>query len=233
MKRLVVFLVVLLALAAVGDRVGVSYAERTVAEQTQASAGLADLPDVSIEGFPFLTQALAGRYERVVVTSSDVPAGDVRLDRLDATFGGVRLPLSQALSGDVQRVPVERVEARALVAYGQLSQRSGDRQLTVAPADTPDRVRVTGSVQVLGRTLSAVAVSRLEVVDGAIVVTAEEFEVGNAAADELVTRALRGRMDLSIPVTGLPYGLRVTDVAVDPDGVVVRATATDTVLSPL
>jgi hypothetical protein len=231
-KRLVVGLVLLLALALVADRVGAQLAGSTVAQRVQESTGLTDPPQVDITGFPFLTQALAGRYDRVEVSAVGVPAGELRLDRLDATLLGVHVPLQQALSGLVERVPVEAVEARALVGYDQLAQRSGDRQLRVAPAEDGRRVRVTGSVDVLGRTLSAVAISRVEVVDGAVVVTAEEIEVGSEAADELVSRALRGRLDLSIPVTGLPYGLQVTGLDVGPDGVVVLAAAADTVLSP-
>jgi hypothetical protein len=126
-------------------------------------------------------------------------------------------------------VPVEGVQARALVGYSELARRAGDRQLTVAPAG--DRVRVTGSVEVLGRTISATAVSRVEVVEGDLVVTAEAYEVGNETADDLLTRALGDRLDLRIPVTGLPYGLQVSGAEIEPAGVVVLATASGTVLS--
>lgn len=232
MKRLLLALVLLLALALVADRVGAQLAGDTVAERVQASSVLTEPPQVDIGGFPFLTQAVAGRYDRVEVSATDVPAGELRLDRLDVTLRGVHVPLSQALSGGIERVPVDAIEARARVGYDQLSQRSGDRRLQVAPAADGERVRVTGSVEVLGRTLSVVAISSVEVVDGAIVLTAEELEVGNEAADTLFTNSLRGRLDLSIPVTALPYDLQVTGLDVEPAGVVVRATATDAVLSP-
>ena len=231
MKKLVVALVVLLALLAVADRVGAAYAADAIAAEVQSSTRLTSEPEVEVEGVPFLTQALAGRYERVEVRATDVPAGDLTLDRLDATLTGVRLPRSDALSGSVARVPVERVRARALVPYDELSRRSGERRLTVAPAED-GRVRVSGSLQALGRTLSATAVSRVEVVDGAIVVTAESYEVGSQVADDLLTRVLGDRLDLRIPVTALPYGLQVTGVEVQSDGVWVRAAAEDTVLSP-
>lgn len=231
MKRLVVGLVVVLALLLVADRVGAAYASDAIAAEVQSSTRLQSEPEVEIEGFPFLTQALAGRYERVEVRATDVPAGELTLSRLDTTLTGVQVPLSEALSGSVRSVPVERVRARALLGYDELSRRSGDRRLSVAPAGD-GRVRVSGSLQVLGRTLSATAVSRVEAVDGAIVVTAESYDVGNEAADDLLTRALGDRLNLRIPVTGLPYGLQVTGVEVRPDGVVVRAAAENTVLSP-
>ena len=228
MKRLVVTLVVLLALLLVADRAGAALASRAVATQVQ-TVGAAAAADVEIGGFPFLTQAIAGRYDEVVVVARDVPARDLTVARLEATLRGVEVPLSQALSGSVQSVPVAGVDATALLAYDELARRAG-REVTVAPAG--DRVRVTGSVQVLGQTVSATALSRVEVVGGEVVVTAESFEVGNAAADEAVTRALGDRLDLRIPVAGLPYGLQVTGVDVQPEGVLVRAQAGATVLSP-
>lgn len=230
MKGLLVTLVVLLGLLLAADRAGAALAARAVAQQAQAEAGLATEPEVDVGGFPFLTQALAGRYDRVTVTAQDVPAGELQVDRFSATLTGVEVPLSQAVSGDVDAVPVRSVTARARVAYAELTRRSGDRRLTVAPAGD-GRVRVTGEVEVLGRTLSAVAVSRVEVDGGALVVTAEEYEVGNQTVDELLRRALGDRLDLRLPVEGLPYGLQVSGVAVGPDGVTVRASAGATVLS--
>jgi hypothetical protein len=227
-KRLAVSLVVLLVLLVVADRVGAALASRAVATQLASSTALRETPEVDIVGFPFLTQAVAGRYERVEVEASGVPAGELRLARLEATLTGVHLPLSQALSGAVDQVPVDRLRARATVPYDELGQRSGSGRFTVAPAG--ERVRVTGEVEVLGRTLTATAVSRVEVVDEEIVLTPEAFEVGGAAADALVSRALGGRFDLRLALDALPYGLQVTGVEVQPEGLVVRASARDVVL---
>lgn len=227
MRKLVVVLAVLAVLAVAADRGGARLAGAAIAAQAQTAAGLTAEPDVRVRGFPFLTQALAGRYERVEVQARDAPAGELTVDRLDTTLHGVQVPLGQALSGDVARVPVERVEARALVSYAQLSERAG---LTVEHAGG-GQVRVTSEVDVLGRTLSATAVSDVTLGDGAIVVTAERFEVSDDIDDAVLSRALGGRLDFEVPVRGLPYGLRVTDVSVGPDGVRVRAAATDIVLS--
>ena len=230
MRRLTVTLLVLLVGLLVADRAAAFAASRVVASQARTAGGLLSTPDVDIEGFPFLTQALRGRYDRVVVAAQGVPAGEVELERLDATLSGVRVPLGDVLSGSLATIPVDAVEARALVPYDQLSERAGASRRVVTPDG--DMVRVTGAVDVLGRTLSAVAISRVELVEGDIVVTAESFEVGNQAADRLVTRALRDRLDLRVPIGTLPYGLDLTGVRVQPDGVVVLATATDTALSP-
>lgn len=231
MKRVLVTLTVLLGLLLVADRVGAAVASRAVATQVTSASGSATAAEVEIGGFPFLTQALGGRYDEVVVVARDVPARDLTVARLEATLRDVEVPLSDAVSGSVEAVPVGGVDATALLAYAELARRAGDRQLTVAPAGG-DRVRVTGSVRVLRQTVSATAVSRVELIDGELVVTAESFEVGNAAADAVLSRALGNRLDLRIPVTGLPYGLQVTGVDVRPEGVAVRAQAGATVLAP-
>lgn len=230
MKRLVVTVVVLAGLLAVADRVGASLASAAVEEQVLASSSLQSA-DVSIGGFPFLTQAISGRYDSVSVAARGVAAGEVTVDRLDATLTGVEAPLSSVLSGSVDEVPVSSVRAVALISYSELSRRSGDRRLTVAPAG--DRLRVTGSASVLGQTVSASALSTVRVEGGALVVTAESWSVGDAAASSAVSRALGGRFDLRIPVTGLPYGLGITGVRVTADGVSVSAAAGATVLRPL
>ena len=228
MKGLLITVLVLLGLLVVADRDGAEIASREVAKQAAASADLRTPPDVDIGGFPFLTQALAGRYDRVTVRADDLPAGELSVARLDATLTGVEVPLSDALSGSVGTVPVSGVRARALVAYDELTRRSGDRSLTVAPDG--DRVRVTGEVRVLGKTVSATAVSRVEVVEGDLLVTAESYEVGNQTVDDLLERALGDRLDLRVPVEGLPYGLEVSGVEVTAEGVSVRAEAGPTVL---
>ncbi len=152
MRKLLLAVLVLAVLLAVGDRVGESMAERAVAREL-AGSGLGGSPMVDIRGTPFLTQAVAGRYDEVVVQAQDVPARELRFSQFEATLRGLQVPLSQALSGDVAEVPVESLGARALVPYDALARRSAAADVTVVPVG--DRVRVTGSVEVLGRTLSA------------------------------------------------------------------------------
>lgn len=228
MKKLA-WLLALLALLLVVDRAGAAYAGRSLAGELQRAGALPQRPTVDVGGFPFLTQVVRGRYDHVEVAARDVPAGDTTVARLDAVLTGARVPLGQAVSGEVRQVPVERVEARVLLPYDELARSSGERRLTLAPAG--DRVRVRGEVEVLGQRLGAAAVSTVTLEGDDVVVTAQSFEVGNGLADALLTRALQGRLDLRVPVRDLPYGLVVQSVAVEPEGVVVRTAATDTVLS--
>ena len=76
---------VLVALFVVLDRVAVAYAENQAAQQ-MTSQGFPTKPDVTIKGFPFLTQVAAKHINDVHVTASNVPAGPVKFSfTADAT----------------------------------------------------------------------------------------------------------------------------------------------------
>jgi hypothetical protein len=218
----------LLDLADAADRISVVLTQRAVAAQLQTSGGLSARPDVSIRGIPFLTQAFRGEYDDVEVSANEVTAGGGRLSKLDVSLRGVHVPLSDALSGSVDAVPVDALRATVLLSYADMATQLRDRRLAVAPAG--DQLRVSGSVQVLGRTISASAISSVSLSGASVVVTAKRFEVGNTVADRAVTAALAGRFDFVIRVGQLPYGLTMSSLKVRPEGVVATADASQTVL---
>ena len=228
MKRLLVTLLTLSVCVVAADRVSLALTERAVATQLQTSGGLSARPDVSIGGLPFLTQALAGKYDDVEVSATDVTAGGGRLSKLDVTLRGVHVPLADALSGSVDAVPVDTLRATVLLSYADMARQLRDRRLSVGPAG--DQLRVSGSVSVLGRTISASAISTVKLSGASVVVTAKRFEVGNAAASRAVSLALGNRFDFVIRVGQLPYGLTMSSVRVRPEGVVATADAKATVL---
>lgn len=220
-------LLILVALLAVADRASAVVAGRVLAGQLQTSGALAARPEVSLRGVPFLTQALSGTYDRIEVRATGVPAGEVTVD-LDVELTKVQVPLGDLVSGSVTQVPVGQVRAEVLLPYAEMSRRSGDRQLVVSQAG--NQVRVTGSVRVLGQTFTGSAVSTVTLEGDQVVVTAQSYEVGNTVANAVVSRALGGLFDLRFAVDDLPYDLVVQSVEVGPDGVAVRADATQTVL---
>lgn len=229
MRRLLLGLLAVAILLVVADRLTAALAGRLVAEQLQTSAELPDRPDVTLEGFPFLTQAVGGRYRTVHVVATDLPAGDTTVARLTADLRGVHVPLSDVVGRSVGSVPVDRIDARVLLSYGELSRRSGPRALTVSAAG--DRLRVRGSVQVLGRTIAVAALSDVTVEGEQIVVTARSYEAGSGVADAVLSKALGGRLDLRVAVRSLPYGLRIRQLSVGPQGLTLEAVSTGAVLS--
>lgn len=228
MRRAVTSLVVVAGLLAVADRVALTVAERAVGAQLQTSAALQARPDVDISGFPFLTQALSGRYDDVHVTATGVATDGVRVQELSADLVALEVALSDALGGTVTQAPVQRLTARALVSYADLSRRSGSRRLTVAREGSG--VAVTGSVEVLGRRFEATAVSTVRLDRGDIVIRAQRFRVGAEPVDEAVTRALGDLLDLRVKVGRLPFDLQLDGLGVEAEGVALTATGGPTVL---
>jgi hypothetical protein len=171
---------------------------------------------------------VSGRYDHVELTATDVSAGAGRLSRLTATLSGVHVPLSDALSGSVSAVPVDAVRSTVLVSYADLGRQLRDRGLSVSAAG--ELVRVTGSVKVLGRTVSASALSSVTLAGTSLRVTAQRYEVGAAPADRALTGALGGRLDFVVRIGKLPYGLTINDVRVTDAGIIATASARDTVL---
>lgn len=227
MRRLLLVLAVLLALAATVDRVAAAMAGRVVAEQLQASGELARAPEVSVRGFPFLTQAAAGRYQRIDFTARDLDRPGLSFARLEVSVAGARVPLRAALDRAVTTVPVESLRATAVIDYAEVARRSGLRGLSVTPAD--GGVRITGTVSVLGQQVRAATRSRLRLENGSVVVTAQSLELlGRSSA--LIDRAIAGRLDFRLDVPVLPYGLRLTGVVARDDGLAVTARSAATVL---
>jgi len=225
-KRLVVVLLVLAVLLVGADRLGAYVAGQVVAAKLRTSAGLAADPSVRITGFPFLTQAIAGRYDRITVDAKDVNRGGAQLSDLTVDLIGARIPARQAISGAVPAVPVEALRGSVTLSYADLVRRH--TELVVTPL-SGDRARVTGRLTILGQALTASTVSTLSLRGSALVLTAQSVAV-EGQSSPLVDRALAGRLDLRVPLGSLPYGLRLMSVHSTADGIVVDASSGPAVL---
>jgi hypothetical protein len=228
-KVLAVLLALLLGLGVVLDRVAVAVAEGQVAAQLAAQTVLAGEPEVDIRGFPFLTQALGGRYDDVRISVTGAQVGRPEGARAVIVLRGVELPLAAVLAGDVREVPVERIDGTATLSYALLSRELGpDTTL----AREGDRLRITRTVDLAGRSLPLTAVGTVSVDGDELVVDVDRVDgTGVELPDSLVSQA-SDLLDLRYPLE-LPLGLRMTGVATGPDGLDVRVAAEDAVLAPL
>jgi LmeA-like phospholipid-binding len=232
-KALVVLLVIVGVLLGVGllaDRAVARWAEGYVADQLTEQAGLAGTPDVDVQGFPFLTQALDGTYDDVRISLTADELGQPEGTRADVRLLGVHLPLSVVLSGDVQEVPVDRIEGTATLSYVLLSDELGGDSTIEADGDG---LRLTRTVELLGYTLPLTAAGTVSLDGDELVIDVDQASGdGVEVPDFLVDRA-SDLLDLRYPVPALPFGLELTRVTPSADGVVVEVEATDTVLAPL
>jgi LmeA-like phospholipid-binding len=230
MRRLVVVLIVLLALLAVVDRVGVLVAQSVLASQVKDQLELDQTPDVSIRGIPFLTQAVRGDYGDVRVRLPDVDAGAVQNIAIDARLQGVRVPLSAAIHRRIDQVPVDRISGTLTVRYDELARASGISGLTIVRDG--DSLKLAGSVRVLGRQVAASAVGRVEVRGSDIAINAEQAQVAGIPVPQVALDAAARLLSFKVSPTNLPLSLRITSVDIGDDALFVSAVSDDVVLRP-
>jgi hypothetical protein len=226
-KALLVVALLLLGLLVVGDRVAVGFAEDKVATEIAAKGGLQGTPEVDITGFPFLTQAIGGRYDDVRISLTAAELGQPEGTRADIALHGVRVPLSAVLSGSVSEVPVDRIDGTATLSYALLSaQLEGDTTVTREGSG----LRIARTVELLGQTVPLTAAGTVTLDGNDLVVDVQQVAgAGVEVPDWLLSRAT-GLLDLRYTVPALPFGLKLTSVTPADDGVELGLEATDTVL---
>jgi hypothetical protein len=223
-----VLLGVVLGVLVVVDRVGVGIAEDRVAEQLADRGQLAGTPEVDITGFPFLTQAVSGRYSDVRIHLTAEELGQPAGTRADVSLQGVHVPLSDALSGSVQQIPVDRVDGTATLSYALLAdQLGGDTTL----AESGDGIQLTKSVEVLGFDFTVTAAGTVTLDGQDVVIDVHDASAGAVDVPDFVLDTADELLDFRYRVPALPFGLQLTGVQPAAGGVDVRVEAQDAVLS--
>lgn len=220
-----VFLIIAVVLGGLfvgADRWAVGYAENRLADRIQARQGLPGGVGVEIHGFPFLTQALAHDLDQVDLTVDDLEVTTTdgrktRLSQIEVAFRGVKL------NGDYSGGTAQRAEGSALVSYADLSG-AAQPGVTVAYGGAPGKVKVTASVEFLGKTLTRSVVSTISLVEAK---DAKGSKIVRVRADEVpgegvpgVETAIRKKTDFDRRLDGgLPSGVQLTALTSDEAGV--------------
>jgi hypothetical protein len=200
-----IVIVVLAVLAVIGDRVSAAYAEHRIASEIQKE-GFGARPDVSIDGFPFLTQVLNRHFPHAHMTARNVHEGPLTISRIDGTVRDVRV------SSGFNAGTIGSVDGTGTVSFGDLAKAAGQPDLELKAAG-PDKV--TAQVD-LGFT-TATATAQVTKVGGQIRVHATSVE-GFPLSD------LDDDLDFTVPVSGLPMGLEFKSLSVSSKGVSMRIT---------
>lgn len=208
-------LMILLFLGAVFvliDRTATAVAQDKVATKLTGQAPFTSRPKVVIRGFPFLTQALRGRYRDIEVSGPGRPIPELGIVSITANLHGVHIPLSSIGSGvgsvpvdeiDMQvRVPVSRVGAAVGVPGLKLTQ-SGKNIKIVAPITAP----LLGSVTVN-------ATGRLSVNAKQISTTVSSVRVVGRPLPAALAEQLKKSLSVQLPISGLGLNVKAGAVRV-------------------
>ncbi|MFE2559066.1 DUF2993 domain-containing protein [Streptomyces sp. NPDC059352] len=223
--RILLIVAVVLGGVLVGiDRLAVAYAESEAASRVKLSAASSESIEIDIKGFPFLTQVADKRFDEVDVkaTGVEATAGSrrIRVEELTAALRDV------TVTGDWAGARAGSATGTALISYADLTA-AADPGVTVAYGGD-GKVKVTGGVEFMGRTLTRSVLSTVTVVNGdTIKVHADEVPgEGIPGVEELV----RKRTDFERPI-GMIAGMKVEKVEARPDGLAVAVTGKDIVLA--
>ncbi|MFI7585802.1 DUF2993 domain-containing protein [Spongisporangium articulatum] len=233
MRRLIIVVVVVLVLLLGADRIALVAAERGVAVTLQDAQKLKNRPEVSIGGFPLLTQALRGRYDQVDTTFTDLQGGDgLTIDRLDVHLSGVHLPLSSLLNQSVTQLPVDEASATGTVSYASLNAAAAQR-ITLPGLTVKFSQGTKGHIKISG-TYSGFISAQL---DGEAEISVRGRSLVVAPTEDSLAQVpsvIRGRLIAllgdSYELPPLPFGFTPDKVTVAPTGVTLKASASDVVL---
>ncbi|MEU3461620.1 DUF2993 domain-containing protein [Streptomyces sp. NPDC006733] len=232
-RILLIVLVVLGGLFVAVDRIAVSIAEDKAADRARSTQGLSSKPDISIKGFPFLTQVASDKLDDVRITAHDIQAGTgserLRIESFTADLRGVNL------SGNYQRAVADTADGSAFITYADLTA-AAPEGVTVAyggeSKDGKGKVKVTGSVT---------GVPLLGTVKKSVnsVVSVEKGNTVRLHADVIpgvdsipgLDKLIRDKIDFTRSLVGLPDGITVQSVVTTPSGISVAASGTNVVLA--
>jgi hypothetical protein len=228
MKALIVAILLLLGLGVAADRAAVHVADSQVSARLGDSGALHGRPGVDITGFPFLTQAIAGDYTDVRISLTAADLGQPEGTSADVSLRGVKVPLSDVLSGSVTRIPVDRIDGTATLSYALLSSKLGG-DTTLRPEGSG--LRITKTVHIAGFTLPLTAAGTVRLSGNDLLIDVQKASgVGVQVPGFLVDR-VSDLLDLRYTVPALPFGLKLTSVRPGADGVEIAVAATNAVLS--
>ena len=243
MRKLLIALVVLVVLLVAADFGARAYAEYRAAQSIDQQGGGQVDSDVSIDGFPFLWQAVRGEYPQVVVTATTSRQGAVAGARAEADLQDVTLPLSDVMGGTVDNLTAQSSVLKAYLPLSSLpaaiGQDAGQNPVTFSPGANGG-VRVSTTVQVLGQQIplsgdATVSVSndtlRISVTDlqaAGVSLTASNQQAAGATADQL-----EQALTTTVPLNWLPFTVTDGNVTVAGTDLVLTASTGPFTLSEL
>lgn len=213
---LLVVLILLVGGAVVADRVALGVAEDKAASALQQSEGLPHKPDVTVDGFPFLTQLVAGSFDEVDVTANAVPVGT----RRDVTLQKVVVRLHRVtVTNNYSTVHADTATADASIGFAELSRVLG-APVHAGPAG---RLVAEPTVHLLGQSFHG-RVSAVVHASSAQGITFGDPKVSFAGVQlpSVVAQALAKVFSGAISLSGLPFGVRVSGAGVTGSALVVH-----------
>ncbi|GGZ58217.1 hypothetical protein GCM10010387_60140 [Streptomyces inusitatus] len=244
--RILLIIAVILGIVFTGvDRLAVNIAESQVAEKVKARQGLSVTPEVSIKGFPFLTQVMDKNLDEVDISLSGVTTETVgrivEITDIKAELTGVRIgsDYSSAVAADA--------EGSARIAYEDLS-KAAPKGASIgwagAERAAKNQVKLAGPLVDLLKGAGLPIHSGIQTLLGDQKITVySTVELSESGALRLKTDTLptlpvsgfedqlRAAVDHELKIEGMPAGIALDRLEVTESGLKIMGTGKDVALA--
>ena len=202
-RKALIWVAVVLVLLVGLDFGAKAYAQNVAASQLQ-KRGFPSKPNVSIAGFPFLTQVITRSFQQITITSSNIPAGPLKITSLRVVADNVHLSGSfqSGTAGPLHGTIVISLGSigTALSAAGPLASfvAGGSKILNIKSVGNNE---VKGSLNIFGGAVSASAVWQVSRAGPA------DINLHKVSSSGVFSSLPN---DITLPVSSLPAGLQLS-----------------------
>lgn len=223
MRKLVIFLGVLLVLVVGADVAGRAIAEARASEAIAGRTGI-PAPSVDIHGFSFLVQAIPGRYTNISLASSDVTAGPITGIAATIELYDVDFPLGDAIRGETSNLTASSATVNGVIPDSALTSAIGRADTTVS-AGPDGTIRLSTTVPVQGRSVPVTADLVASYDSGVLHLDATGLTAGGLPIPDV--SQLTKQLSLELPLKDLPFTVEAANLRAYGTDLILTATAND------
>jgi hypothetical protein len=242
---LVVLAIILVGVFFVADRIAASAAEDRITQETRTQLAANHVqyegdPRVSITGFPFLTQVVAGEYQKITISLTRPQLDNVKLNELTVEARSVKADARDLLNGTGDVVAgvvagnasIDWANVRPLLDLAGLPSQVDPSQVGLTVVNNKVELRMPLVYQNVRLTL--IAKGSLVVEAGKVRLKLESLTSEQGNLPKFVNDFIRNnqsRLQVSLRLPGLPYNLVLNSVRTTEAGLQVTASAADVKLT--
>ncbi|MEV6234750.1 LmeA family phospholipid-binding protein [Saccharopolyspora shandongensis] len=254
MKKLAIALVIIVGLLVGADFGAAAIAEYQVSKRLAEQMQLRENPDVRINGFPFLTQAIAGNYRDVQVAANAVQVGQLNEVGIEADLHGARVSTADVISGTADHITVDQLVGRVKLKASDIARLIGIQDLTIEPApkdaladddgnissadeqlaagtdDTKAVVQLDGTVNIAGSDNKVRVIAVLSLADDKMKIEPRKLDLNNSALGrielpKLFEQSVLKQFSTTLDPGMLPFEIKPTAVRVERGALVIEGIA--------
>lgn len=221
LKVVGVLVVLLLIVLTIIDRVGVAIAESKVADVLQSHFDLDSKPTVDINGFPVITQVIAGTYRSIDVAASDVPVESLGSVDVVVKLRGLHMTLADALAGRVDSATADDLYARVTMNDGDISKALG-MDVKIAKVDS-STARLQISTTRAGITIPMQADVHVAVDGDGVKLSISKLTALKVPVPDVVSTQISNVLNSRLEMPELVGGMKLTGVQIGTGTITVTA----------